>query len=77
MSITVYSTPTCPFCKQLKAFLDEHNVEYTNYDVSNDTEKAKEMIQKSGQMGVPVSDINGEIVVGFDKKKIQELLGLA
>ncbi len=76
MTITVYSTPTCPFCRQLKSFLDEKQIEYRNYDVSSDTEKAEEMIQKSGQMGVPVIDINGEIVVGFDKNKISELLGI-
>ena len=74
--MSVYSTPTCPFCKQLKEFLNEHDVAYTNIDVSSDQVKAQDMIQKSGQMGVPVSDINGEIVVGFDKKKISELLGL-
>lgn len=77
MSYTVYSTPTCPFCNQLKAFLDENKVEYTNIDVSADQEKAQEMIQKSGQMGVPVSDIDGEIIIGFDKKKIRELLKLS
>ena len=76
MKYTIYSTPTCPFCKQLKAFLDENKVKYTDHDVSLDKKKAEEMIQKSGQMGVPVSDIDGQIVIGFDKKKISELLGL-
>lgn len=74
MNITVYSTPTCPFCKQAKAFLDERGVAYNDIDVSIDQEKAKEMIEKSGQMGVPVIDIDGTIVVGFDKNKLQELL---
>jgi glutaredoxin 3 len=74
MNITVYSTPTCPFCEQLKKFLDEHQVKYADVDVSSDQEKAQEMIQKSGQMGVPVLEVDGEIVVGFDKKKISELL---
>jgi len=74
MKITVYSTPTCPFCKQAKAFLDERGLAYDDIDVSANQEKAKEMIEKSGQMGVPVIDIDGEIVVGFDKKKIQELI---
>ena len=74
MNIPVYSTPTCPFCKQAKAFLDERGVAYNDIDVSIDQEKAKEMIEKSGQMGVPVIDIDGTIVVGFDKNKLQELL---
>ena len=76
MQVTVYSTSTCPFCHQLKSFLDEQEVAYTNFDVSNDTQMAQEMIQKSGQMGVPVIDVDGEIVVGFDKNKISELLKL-
>lgn len=76
MKMTVYSTPTCPFCKQLKAYLEENKIEFTDIDVGSDQEKAQEMIKKSGQMGVPVSDINGEIVIGFDKKKIAELLGI-
>ncbi len=76
MTYTVYSTPTCPFCVQLKKFLDENKIKYTDYDVSSDKEKAEEMIKKSEQMGVPVSDIDGTIVIGFDKKKISELLGL-
>ena len=74
MSITVYSTPTCPFCMQLKKYLDEHKVVYTNVDVSSSQEKAQEMIQKSGQMGVPVTDVDGQIVIGFDKEKLNELL---
>ncbi|HAU66435.1 MAG: Glutaredoxin-like protein, YruB-family [Candidatus Uhrbacteria bacterium GW2011_GWF2_39_13] len=76
MSITIYSTPTCPFCIQLKKYLDEHEVTYTNIDVSSSQEKAQEMIQKSRQMGVPVTDIDGQIVIGFDKEKLNELLQL-
>lgn len=74
MSVTIYSTPTCPFCKQLKGYLTQRNIAFTDIDVSADREKAQEMIHKSGQMGVPVTDINGEIIVGFDKKRIAELL---
>ncbi len=74
MTTTIYSTPTCPFCKQVKAFFDEKGVEYTDIDVMHDQEKAAEMIHKSGQMGVPVIDIDGEIVVGFDQKRLKELL---
>lgn len=74
MKVTIYSTPTCPYCNQLKDYLKESSIEYTNVDVSVDQEKAKEMIEKSSQMGVPVTNIDGQIVVGFDKKKIAELL---
>jgi glutaredoxin-like YruB-family protein len=77
MKPTVYSTPTCPFCKQLKAYLEEKDIEFIDIDVSADQEKAQEMIQKSGQMGVPVLEIGGEVIVGFDKKKVDELLKLS
>jgi glutaredoxin 3 len=74
-SIKVYSTPTCPFCIRTKQFLNDNKIVFENIDVSVDQEKAKEMIAKSGQMGVPVIDIDGEIIVGFDKEKIKEVLG--
>ncbi len=75
-SVKVYSTPTCPYCIRAKQFLTENNVPFENYDVSADQAKAEEMIQKSGQMGVPVLDIEGEIIVGFDKERIKQALGL-
>ncbi len=75
-SVKVYSTPICPFCIRAKQFLSENNIAFENFDVSLDQEKANEMIQKSGQMGVPVLDIDGEIIVGFDKEKIKQALGL-
>ncbi|MBW2987751.1 glutathione S-transferase N-terminal domain-containing protein [Candidatus Woesearchaeota archaeon] len=74
--VIVYSTPTCPFCVHAKEFLKENNVEFEDIDVSKDQAKAKEMVEKSGQMGVPVIDIDGEIIVGFNKEKIKEALGL-
>lgn len=74
--IKVYSTPTCPYCVQLKQFLKENNIEFEDIDVAADQQAAEEMIQKSGQMGVPVLEINGEIVVGFDQGRINQLLGL-
>jgi glutaredoxin-like YruB-family protein len=74
--VIVYSTPTCPFCHQAKDFLKENNVKFTDVDVSEDQAKAKEMVEKSGQMGVPVIDIDGEIIVGFNKEKIKKALGL-
>ena len=75
-SITVYSTPTCPFCIRAKQYLKENNIQFTDYDVGSDSAKAQEMMKKSGQMGVPVIEIDGNIVVGFDKEKIKESLGL-
>lgn len=75
-SITIYSTPTCTYCKMAKSYLSQKNVAYTDYDVSKDQAKAEEMVRKSGQMGVPVIDINGKIIVGFNKPEIDKLLGL-
>ncbi len=74
--VRVFSTKICPYCVTLKEFLKQHNVEYEEIDVGEDEEGRKEMIEKSGQMGVPVLEINGQIVVGFDKVRILELLGL-
>jgi len=75
-NIKVYSTPTCPYCIRTKQFLKDNNIIFEDIDVSADTEKAQEMMDKSGQMGVPVLDIDGEIIVGFDKDRIKELLGI-
>lgn len=74
MSVIVYSTPTCPFCKKVKTYLQEHQIVFTDIDVMGDQEQAAEMIKKSGQMGVPVVDFDGEIVIGFDEKKLKELI---
>lgn len=74
--VVVYSTATCPYCIRVKQFLNENNIAFENFDVSGDQQKAEEMIQKSGQMGVPVLDIDSEIIVGFDKEKIKQALGL-
>ncbi len=74
--IKIYSTPTCPYCKMAKDYLAAHKVNYTEVDVAADATAREEMIKKSGQMGVPVIAINGEIIVGFNKTKIKEMLGL-
>jgi glutaredoxin-like YruB-family protein len=74
--IKIYSTPGCPYCTALKEFLKSHNIEFEDVDVSRNENAAKEMIEKSGQMGVPVVEIDGEIVVGFDKEKICQLLNI-
>jgi len=73
-SITIYSTPTCGFCHMAKAYFQSKNIDYTEKDVSTDIAGQKEMIEKSQQMGVPVIDINGSVVVGFDRPKIDILL---
>jgi len=74
--VKVYSTPSCPYCHTLKEFLKKNSIEFEDIDVSQDKEALEEMVKKSGQMGVPVVDIDGQIVVGFDKEKITELLSL-
>lgn len=75
--VIVYSTPTCPYCHQLKDFLKEKGVAFEDKNVAVDTAARDEMVQKSGQLGVPVSAIGDQIVVGFDQVKIAELLGLS
>ncbi len=72
--VKVYSTQACYYCNILKDFLNEQKIEFEEIDVSQDQEMQKEMIEKSGQMGVPVIEINGEIIVGFDQVKIKKLL---
>ncbi len=74
--IVVYSTTTCPWCEKLKEFLKENKIEFKTINVGEDKEAAKEMIEKSGQMGVPVIDIDGKIIVGFDVEKIKKALNL-
>ena len=72
--VIVYSTPTCPWCHKTKEFLEQKSIEFTDINVAEDKEAAQEMVKKSGQMGVPVIDIDGEIVIGFDEEKLRELL---
>lgn len=74
--VTIYTTPTCGYCKMAKEFFTANNVAYTEYNVATDLEKRKEMIDKSGQMGVPVIYIGDEMTVGFDKPRLTSLLGL-
>jgi glutaredoxin-like YruB-family protein len=76
LKVIVYSTPTCPYCHAAKEFLKENKIDFQDIDVSKDQAKAQEMIEKSGQMGVPVLDINGTIIVGYDKEAIKKALKL-
>jgi glutaredoxin 3 len=75
--VTIYSTPTCHFCHAAKDFFTENKIAFTDVNVASDLTKRQEMIQKSGQMGVPVIDVGGELVVGFDEDRLRELLNVA
>lgn len=74
--VTVYSTPTCSWCNTLKAYFKQQNVPFTDIDVSRNQQAAQEMVRRSGQQGVPQTDIDGTLIVGFDKTRINSLLGL-
>ncbi len=75
-SVTIYSTPTCVYCNMAKTFFKANGVEFTEYNVAADMERRKEMIDKTGQMGVPVIDVGGEVVVGFDEDRLRTTLGI-
>ena len=72
--VKVYSTPACPFCIKAKQFLKDNNVEFENLDVTVDQALTDEMVKISGQMGVPVLDVNGKVIVGFNKSEIENAL---
>jgi glutaredoxin 3 len=74
MAVTIYTTPTCSYCTMAKNWFKENGIRYTEYNVASNLKKADEMVKKSGQMGVPVLDVNGRIIVGFDKPKIESAL---
>jgi glutaredoxin-like YruB-family protein len=74
MAISIYTTPTCSYCNLAKQYFRENRIPFTEYDVSRDQRRADEMVRKSGQMGVPVIDIHGKIIVGFNKPEIERNL---
>jgi len=76
-AVTIYTTPTCGFCHMAKEYFKSRDVKYQEFDVTQDPKKAEEMVSKSGQMGVPVIDIDGKIIVGFDRPNIDAALKLA
>lgn len=76
MNIKIYSTPVCPWCKVAKDFFVSHNIPFEDIDVSADEKAAREMVEKSGQMGVPVIEIDDKIIVGFNKPVLEEILGI-
>jgi len=73
-NVTVYTTPSCPWCTTLKTYLRKNGVRFTDIDVSRDQQAAQDMVRKSGQQGVPQTDINGQMIIGFDQKKLNQLL---
>lgn len=75
-TVKIYSTPTCVYCRLAKEFFKENGIKYEEVDVSADQEAAQEMIDKTGQMGVPVIEIDGKLVVGFDKNHVKKMLGM-
>ncbi|MEN9920181.1 MAG: hypothetical protein RL538_74 [Candidatus Parcubacteria bacterium] len=75
-TVIIYSTPVCHFCHAAKDFFKENNVAYTEHDVASDLEKRSEMIDMTGQMGVPVIRIGDDVIIGFDEPKLKELLSL-
>ena len=75
--VTVYSTPTCSWCNTLKTWLGKNNIRYTDIDISKDQRAAEDLVRRSGQQGVPQTDVNGRIVVGFDQAKLSELLEIS
>ena len=76
-NVTIYTTPTCHYCHLAKEFFDAHGVKYTDPNPVADMQARQELVQKSGQMGVPVIDIDGNIVVGFDEEELRHLLGIS
>ena len=74
--VTIYTTPTCIWCAKTKEFFKEHKVKYREVDVASNQKAAQEMIKKSGQMGVPVVDIDGKTIVGFDEPALRKALGI-
>ena len=75
-SVKIYSTPTCVYCKMARDFFNKNNVQYEEFNVASDPKAREEMVDKSHQLGVPVIDINGEIIVGFDKESISRTLSI-
>jgi len=75
-NVTIYSTPTCVYCNLAKTFFKNNSVAYTEHNVATDLARRKEMIDKTGQMGVPVIDANGQVIIGFDEPRLRTVLGI-
>ena len=72
--VVIYTTPTCPWCKRAKEYFSQKSISYLEHNVAKDRDKANEMVQKSGQMGVPVITVDGEVIVGFNQSRLDKLL---
>ncbi len=72
--VVIYTTPTCPWCHRAKEYFSQKGISYLEHNVAKDRDKAKEMVQKSGQMGVPVITVDGEVIVGFNQSRLDKLL---
>lgn len=75
--VAIYTTPKCVYCKMAKQFFKENGVEYEEYDLAADEQKVEEMIERSGQMGVPVIDVDGKLIIGFDKQALKQALEIS
>ena len=75
-NVAIYSTPSCHYCHLAKAFFKKNNIEFTDYDVTTSPDKRQEMIEKTGQLGVPVIEVDGELTIGFNEKHLRTLLGM-
>jgi len=75
-NIGIYTTPSCVYCRKVKDMFQKHNISYSEYNVMTDAKKRDEMIMRTGQMGVPVIEVDGTFVVGFDERRLRELLGI-
>ena len=75
-NVKVYSTPMCPWCKKTKEFLTQNNIEFQDFDVSSDEKARNELLDKTGQMGVPVTDVDGSIIIGFDVERLKKAFNL-
>jgi len=75
--VIVFSTPTCPYCNMAKRYLRDRGIRFRDVDVSRDSAAARDLIRRSGQMGVPVIDVNGQLVIGFDRTRLDRLLGVS
>lgn len=75
-NVTIYSTPTCSYCRQAKEFFKEKGIAYTEHNVATDLAKRKEMVDMTQQMGVPVIVVDGEVMVGYDQERLSQLLGV-
>lgn len=76
-SVTIYTTPSCVYCKMAKEFFKENNIKYTELNVAEDDEAREEMVEKTGQLGVPVIMVGDQVIIGFDEDKISEVLSIA